>query len=354
MEEEPREATCANVDCRVAETNQCVEGHELPSCPYFGRQPSAADDDDEDEVEDEDEGDIEVQDGAYEAVLLPSADSLSIERAENVLRSGHCRVISIIGPSDSGKTSLIASLYDKFQEGGVNGIEFSRSCTLHAFEQTCHDARTASRRGVPHIARTPLGEVRFYHMELGGGGAGGQIRLLLADRAGEEYLAVADDISVARDLAEVRRADALTVLVDGARLIDSGKRHNLRSDILMILQGLHEGDGLRSGSRLALVLTKMDVVQGHAHEARARRDFAGVQTDVQRLFGTIFSEIAVFHVAASPETDVTPRGTGVGDLLSFWLGPPPAGTAALSSTAPLTRAFHEIRPLGKSEEMADG
>lgn len=347
MDEGPRGASCANADCRVAETSQCVEGHDLAACPYFGRQPDVPED------EEEYDDDLDGQDSAYEAVLLPSADTLNIEAAEQVLRAGNSRVIAVIGPSDSGKTSLIASLYDKFQEGEVNGTEFARSSTLHAFEQTCHDARTASRRGVPHIARTPLGEVRFYHLELGGGDAGEQTRLLLADRAGEEYLAVADDISVAGELAEVRRADAVTMLVDGARLIDSGKRHNLRSDILMILQGLHDGDGLRSGCRLALVLTKMDVVQGHNHEERARRDFAGVKADIERLFGTTFSDIAVFHVAASPETDVTPRGTGVGDLLSFWLGPPPPTvSASLLPPISFTRAFHQIRPLDSAAEVA--
>ena len=162
-------------------------------------------------------------------------------------------MIAVIGPRDSGKTSLIASVYDLFQEGPVGDIRFSRSRTLHAFEQTCHDARAASRRGVPHMNRTPIGDVRFYHVEIGCGEAEERLSLLLGDRAGEEYLAAADDVAVVPSFTEVIRADTLTVLVDGARLLESGGRHNLRIGIIMMLQGLHDGGGLSPASRLAVV-----------------------------------------------------------------------------------------------------
>ena len=41
----------------------------------------------------------------------------------------------------------------------------------------------------------------------------------------------------------------------------AGARHNVRSEIVLMLQALHDGDALRVGSRLALVLTKLDAVQ---------------------------------------------------------------------------------------------
>lgn len=331
---------CANPDCRVAETGRCVEGLELNACPHYGLEPDDAEVDGE-ELNDED---------GNQSVMLSSARALSPEDASHVIRQGDSRVIAVLGPSDSGKTSLIASLYDLFQEGPVAGLEFARSQTLHAFEHTCHDARAASRRSEPHMNRTPIGEVSFYHLEIGGLQNGKNIALLLGDRAGEEYRAAADDVSVVAGFSEVARADTLTVLVDGERLLDTGARHNLRSDINMMLQGLHEGGGLRVGARLALVLTKLDAVTAADQRERALRDFDSLLDDVRRWFGNPFSEVEPFQVAASPKTTALSRGTGVADLLTFWIRPaaPPKVSAPTRSNS--VRAFARLRPLDEPVE----
>lgn len=327
---------CANPDCRVRESGRCVEGLDLQTCPHYGHEPGEL----TDEVAEGDES------TPAPGVELPGAGTLSPAETSKLLRAGEARVIAIIGPSDAGKTSLIASLYDLFQEGPVLGIEYARSETLHAFEHTCHDARAASRRAVPHINRTPLGEVRFYHLEVGGAQAGDRLTLALGDRAGEEYRAAADDASVAPSFPEVRRADSLAVLVDGRRLLDSGARHNLRSEIILILQALVDGGAVQSGQRLALVLTKIDELLGSEHQARAERDFAALVADTRRILGLAFSIIEPFRIAASPKTNAVPRGTGVPELLSFWLERRPESRAAIATRRPsFLRAFARLVPL---------
>lgn len=335
---------CANPDCRVAETGRCVEGLELDACPHYGEDP----DDAEEEIEEFDEEDID------QSIALPSAKALSPEGASNILRQGDSRVIAVLGPSDSGKTSLIASLYDLFQEGSVAGVEFARSLTLHAFEHTCHDARAASRRSVPHMNRTPIGEVRFYHLEIAGTSDRKHLALLLGDRAGEEYRAAADDISVVAGFMEITRADTLTVLVDGERLLDGG-RHNLKSDITMMLQGLYEGGGLRIGTRLALVLTKCDAVTVSDHAERALRDFDSLLEDVRLFFGNSLAEIEPFQLAASPKSNAVPRGTGVSDLLTFWLRPADSPRTSVSAAGPVSgRIFARLTPLDEPVEAPNG
>jgi hypothetical protein len=269
-----------------------------------------------------------------------------------LLRAGPARIIAIIGPSDAGKTSLIASLYDLFQEGPVAGVEFARSRSLHAFEQTCHDARAASRRGVPHINRTPRGEVRFYHLQVGGAGAEDGVALALGDRAGEEYRGAADDASVANSFPEVRRADSLTLLVDGERLLDAGARHNLRSEITMVVQALDDGGAVSAGQRLAIVLTKIDLIQASPDLARAETDFTGLVAALVRLFGNIFSTIKPFRIAASPKTDIVPRGTGIAQLLTFWLQPADPAPTPISARPNFSRTFARLRPIDEPEAGA--
>ncbi|MDT4846361.1 hypothetical protein FQZ97_803780 [compost metagenome] len=274
---------------------------------------------------------------------LPSSETLTFDEASQILCQSESRVIAVIGPSDSGKTSLIASLYDLFQEGPVAEAEFSRSRTLLAFEHTCHDARSASRRSTPHMNRTPIGTASFYHIEVGIDGR--RLGLLLGDRAGEEYRSAADDITVVVGFYEVSRADTLAVLIDGERLLDSGARHNLRSDITMMLQGFQEGGGLRANSRLALVLTKLDAIRSSPHEERALRDFDSLVASVQQLFGGSLSEVAPFQIAASPKSYAIERGTGLPELLSFWLQPPASVRTAVPCRTEYTRAFAALQPL---------
>ena len=335
MSNDETAAICANPDCRVAETHRCVEGFELSVCSYYGRELE--------ETSETSRG-SEEKPSAPSSVVLPGAGTLTPSEASRLLRRGDARVISIVGPRDAGKTSLIASLYELFQEGPISEIGFAQSQTLHAFEHACHDARAASRRGAPDITRTPLGGVRFYHLDLDGGPAGDRLALVLGDRAGEEYQGAADDASVVTTFPEVRRADSLTVLVDGQRLIDSGARHNLRSEIVMMLQAFVDGDAVRVSQRLALVLTKIDLVQESPHRARAEGDIASLLKNIQRNFDGVISVIQLFKIAAAPKTDAVSRGTGVPELLTFWLDSPPA--EMLRPTRPaFARAFARVVPL---------
>ncbi|OQS34640.1 hypothetical protein B0T40_15055 [Chromobacterium haemolyticum] len=330
------EVSCGNPDCRIAETGRCVEGFQVNACPHYGRELEKAAEDNTDD----DEGA-----GSSTSVVLPGADTLTPIEASRLLRAGDARVIAVIGSSDAGKTSLIASLYDLFQEGPLSGINYSRSQTLHAFEHTCHDARAASRRDVPHMNRTPLGEVRFYHLELGGGRAGERVALILGDRAGEEYRTAANDASVVMAFSEVRRADSLTALVDGQRLLDAGARHNLRSEITMILQAFVDSGAVQVGQRLALVLTKIDLVQESPHRARAEADFDTLATNIRRIFSKEFPVIEQFRVAASPRTELVSRGTGVPELLNFWLEQACPATIPPIARPLFSRAFARVVPL---------
>lgn len=328
---------CANPDCKVAETGRCVEGLDLDKCPHYGREAEEI----ADEVSPPDASDVDA------GVNLPLGSTLGADEASKVMRRGLSRVIAIIGPREAGKTSLIAGVYDLFQTGTVSGIEFRRSQTLHAFEQTCHDARAASRRGEPHMHRTPIQQLRFYHIEVASQCPGEHLELLFADRAGEGYRSAIDDIAVVTEFYEVSRADTITVLVDGQRLLDAGARHNVRNDTIMMLQALRDGEALRSRSQFALVLTKIDMVMGSQHNARALQDFTTLSAEVRRMFGDVFSVVEGFQVAASPKGGAVRRGTGVPELIQYWLG---GSSPPVDHTGPISLSKRPFARLMQAEE----
>ncbi len=329
MADEASEVRCANSECRVAETGKCVEGLALAECPHYGKTalaPTPAD----------------AALGAVETGLpLPSAGRLPVSAAGEVLRAHRTLVVAVIGSVACGKTSLIASLYDLLQTGPIGGFAFARSKTFHAFERACHHARAPSRRTEPSIERTPRGAVEFYHLGLASADRG-VVDVLLGDRAGEEYLIAIDNPSANANFIEVRRADVVTLLVDGERLLDSGARHNARNETEMMLQALIDGDVVAPEQRVVLVLTKLDAVHASSHRERAEADFAALQAKVRRLFALTFAEIDAFSVAASPKDVRLPRGHGVPALLRAWMAPPVTASPRPFSSAPSVRAFGRL------------
>ena len=258
----------------------------------------------------------------------------------------------MIGPSDAGKTSLIAGFYDLFQEGAVAGVEFAGSQSLHEFEHVCHDARAASRRGKPHINRTPYGEVRFYHLGVAGGGAGELLSLVLADRAGEEYRSAIDNVSFVAGFPEVGRADTLILLVDGQRLLDPGARHNLRSEVTLILRAMIEGGAIQSGARLAVVLTKKDLIHQSQRLEGTEADFSDLVATIERQCEGVFSAVRPFRIAASPKTDAVRRGEGIGELLMFSLEPSSSVPTAVEAAPLPHRVFARLGPVDEAEDRS--
>ena len=333
-EEKQAEVICANPDCDVAKSGNCVEGVDLNKCPHFGHPPTA--------VQPEAEAESRTK---RKSTKLPVATTLAATDAISVVRATEARVLAIIGLKDVGKTSLIASFYDLFQEKpSVNGIEYARSSTLHAFELACHDARAASNRDEPHMERTGRGEVRFYHLDVGGGEAQALLSLILADRAGEEYREAADDPTLAEGFSEISRADSVTLLIDGERMLDEGDRHNVRGDSLLMLQGLIQGGAISQGRRLAAVLTKLDLVEASEQRARVENDFEDMAARIRQIYGATFSVVETFKISASPRTNPAVRGKGIPELLAFWLKQSTPPAPSLGAPPQFKRAFSRLCP----------
>nr|WP_315487993.1 hypothetical protein [uncultured Rhodoferax sp.] len=318
---------CANPDCRVAQGERCVEGFaEKTECPQFGKIQI-----------------VPAVDAANASALikhcvpLAPATTLDVDEAHQILRDRECRVIAIVGSFGSGKTSLIAGLYDLFQSGPVSQVAFCQSYSLHAFEEAVHYSRAVSRQKAPETNRTPIGQVRFYHLELVDLVTSAAPTVLLGDRAGEEYLGARNDPDSAREFPELARSDVLTVLADGERLMDSGQRHNVRSEIRQMLKAFVDADVLKLTQRLAIVLTKLDSVRkaGAAGEL-VLQDFEALVAGIREIMADKCAAVECFAVAAQPKSGGAPRGEGLDALLQYWMTEPLRYKPVAKSMAVLT------------------
>jgi len=103
MTPERNGTVCSNPDCTVEETGKCVEGLELDQCPQYGHPPAPLPPQSEEEPSEEP---LELSDGRL----------LDAQGASRILRQRDSRVVAVLGARNSGKTSLIASIYALLQD----------------------------------------------------------------------------------------------------------------------------------------------------------------------------------------------------------------------------------------------
>ena len=102
-----QQLACKNADCNFASDGKCVEGYEVEECPHAGVL-SINDIPEADDME-------APSEPSESTIALASGETLRREDASDLQRRYISRSVGLIGPADSGKTSLIAGVFDLLQ-----------------------------------------------------------------------------------------------------------------------------------------------------------------------------------------------------------------------------------------------
>jgi len=307
------DAFCSRSGCPVALTGsgRCLEGFDpVDTCPYYSS----------DEVTAEETtallgGDI---------VDLPSGEALNEKLAADVAREDTSKVIMIAGPYRSGKTTIITSLFEAFQDAPLSNYLFRGSRTLVGLERRCHLGREESGLEEADTSHTSLREgVMFLHLALSTFEAGklDTRSLLLSDISGELFRTIRDSSEAAKQLVSLTRADHLCIVVDGEKLVKRSERQIAKNDSRSILRSIIEADVLPRSCVVDIAITKWDLIV----EALDGPD--GKQTG-EYIDGTksVLKTVARNHplriheIAARPPKEAkVPFAHGLPTLLRSWM-----------------------------------
>lgn len=312
---------CKKAECTVATTGKCVEGLDLSTCPYYlgteamsaDAQPAAA----EESVELEAEGDR--QDEA-EMVDLPDGLDFTPESATQITRAGLTRVIVIAGDQDSGKTTLISSVFDKFQEGPFAGYLFAGCRTFRGLERRCFPSRIVSERMHADTTRTPRGDGQLLlHLQLRAEDLSRPPQdLLLTDISGEFFRDACDSTEGCLHLGVLRRADHLALCLDGEKLASNSLKHEAFNTGKLLLQSTLDADMVGQRTFVDVLITKRDLL-GPAQDSSAQIYLDHIRERLTSDFEHRVGRLRFFEVAARPESSGFPLAYGLDQVLSTWV-----------------------------------
>ena len=334
---------CANEACEYVDTGKCVEGNAVEECPYLGPAVQAGD-----EVIDDVEMTTDAKAKSETPIFrLNSGEALSVADGSEVLKSKRASVVALVGQAEAGKTSLIGEVYDAFQYGQYETLCFGGSRTLMAFEKICHKIRGTSRGRDLLEERTDVTpDPVLFHLLMARKERNPQ-DILIADRSGESYRDMLDRPSMAAKCIELRKATVLNLLVDGARLCDPTERASVITECQQTMQTLSHSSVLDGCTRVNVVLTKLDEVDGSADKERTHSTFEMIVNRVKATLPEGSEKVGIYKIAARPYNERYKKGFGVEALLSNWLEESFAGTSYESAEYEDVRAFEMV---GSSSE----
>jgi hypothetical protein len=304
--------SCSNPQCQIAETGICLDGFsDVTECPNYGSEPTT-------EVTEDSDSGFEPSASESEDVnvhFFEGQSKLSPKGADSLLKKNGGRIVACVGPTNVGKTTLFASMYDLLQIGPIANWNFGCSETVYPFEELCHLARSTSKR---HKADTPrtsaLEGLNFYHLALRNNETP-RVDLFLADRAGEYYNSAADNSEACSELFEVSRADVILLLVDAESLGNNATKHLTKRQALRMIEAFADANMLEKTAKIIITLTRFDLAQENGTEKIACTEHAKIIESATQILGPT-PEVIGKIVAARPESLKSSQpGEGIADLL---------------------------------------
>ncbi len=316
---------CKLGECNVEKDGKCLKGHEeLATCPNY---ISAGGQEEKDPTLIKDSS----ENGQDEKLIdLPTGKDLDDNSMLAISIANLTRIIVIAGPSDSGKTTLIASIYEKFGEGSFAGYSFAGSDTLKGFEFRCFLSRIDSGEIVPDTERTKAEfDKGFLHLRVRANSFDRPPQdLLFSDISGETYRKVRDYEEECKKLTIIKYADHLVLTLDGDKLRNNEARQEPGRDAINLLRRFIQTGMIDNKSMVDVLITKYDQIKGEKNESEVEKFLRHTESKIRNEFDNSVGQMRFFRVAARPTNGRLPNAYGFDNIFPSWVEETPIHTSS--------------------------
>lgn len=254
-----------------------------------------------------------------EKFRVRSGAALSMTDIYKIAAKESTKMIVLVGPVASGKTTLETSLYQMFQNNPVKDLYFAGSNSLHGFEQRAFYTRIKSKGNEPQTQRTNLEDRHaFLHLRLYNSNKDIISNLVLADISGEAFTNHIGQVDeVKKSFPFIERADYLVGVIDCEKLCAKRTRNSTISEIIELVKTFWDAELIMDECILQIVFSKFDILA-------EIEDFDSILEKVKKQITTrlaeSFKKIKFYNVAAMPPVvDKFSIGYGLDLLLQDWV-----------------------------------
>jgi hypothetical protein len=276
-------------------------------------------------------------------IELHDGEELSDEFAQIICQSSQTRLIVLAGDSESGKTTLLSALYEKFLRGNLLDYSFAGSKTLLGFEKRSWRARIVSNAQEADTERTRSGEQNLLHLLLCRKVDNIKTfqNILLLDISGEDYREARVSREACLKLQKLKRADHLAMLIDGEKILDVMQRHEAVRNSKQLLQRILDTNMLPARPNIYILVTKYDKIKPVESELTVRDFLQNVEQSFQDTFASKVGSFQFCKIASRPKSP-SPLELGYGFDIFFpqWV----EDTPFIASVASIP-ATYEVSPI---------
>lgn len=310
---------CKEKACTVATDGQCYEGMEDPkSCVnYLVAEETildASEDIEENEVSEE-----EAVESLPPTIDLHGGMELEYLSSLRITLSALTRVIVLAGPNDSGKTTLLTSIYEHFLKEPLAGYLFAGSETLRAFEYRCHLSRAESQRDTEDTERTKSNsEQTMLHLCVRDSSLKKKAeQILLSDIRGELFVQAMNSKADCERIKILKRADHVCIVVDGAKVADLSCRNQASIAAKQTIRSFVESDMIRADTRIDVIFTKDDLIKLTDEQFKTTEFLKEIENDIVQKYEAKVRRIRFLRIAARPGKGL--HSFGLAELFKTWV-----------------------------------
>ncbi|WP_288443591.1 hypothetical protein [uncultured Serratia sp.] len=267
---------------------------------------------------DETDSSLESRQETEEYITIENNGEAFTEQAmSSFLKRTKPIIISVVGDTGCGKSSLIQCLYELFQAGPVSNKTFQRSHTLIGFDRRSYHARLISGGKIATIQRTPIGVgVQYYHFCVSD--AGTKKDIIIADRAGESYNQCKSTPPLVNQYTELTICNKILILIDGEKL---SKRNQVAKTFISIRQMVMAIiDNLKRPLDFSvnIVISKSDLIDKQPNSQEIKIKINEFFKNIKAYSSKIEVDFDLNYISSRPDSGDIPYGDGLSNLLDSW------------------------------------
>jgi hypothetical protein len=321
---QPVTGRCNQAGCQAATTGICIDKLAVTECPHFNLLPPESD-----------AGTPGPRPLAVDMESVGPKRALTTAEADSLRLARESQLIALIAGPEAGKTTLMASIYERVRRRSLGNLRFGGSESIRGFEERCHLSRSISGGNEPDTKRTLHVEpISFLHLRVADMASGPEpVDLIMADRKGEAFSDVLDQPAKCRSINELATCDIAVFLMDGDLLLANSTRYGHLSDTRRLVRAVHETGVLKKKAIAQLVLTKCDKVYASTEKDEVVKEVKSVAQELsQKTAGRLEREVR--FVAARRRSQAVPAAFGLEDLVRSWNPKPFISQAAFAHSSP--------------------